>query len=151
MIQRWTGSIRCSDPLEIQIGITSTIQQLQLKKKNVKDTNNFKTQKNVQMFGYCGRCNRHTKYFLLAVKCGSWEGDTFFPNVGENVEQDAGFQCTWDTEPPTAKVWPTGLASKISNFCWKTTGMRYPTTPRAFENFTLDSSDTWGVPLQTQH
>lgn len=28
------------------------------------------------MFGYHGRCNRHTKSLLLAVKFGSWEGDT---------------------------------------------------------------------------
>lgn len=128
------------------------IQQLHLKKKKntktkeVKDTNNLKTQKNVKMFGYCGRCNRHTKSLLLAVTYGSWEGDTvgdtFYPNVDKNLEQDAGLQCTWDTEPPTAKVCPTGLDSKTSTFCWKTTGMRYPTAPCAFENFTLDSNAT---------
>lgn len=129
------------------------IQQLKhLKKKKieVKDINN--TQKKVKMFGYHGRCNRHTKSLLLAVKYGSWEGDTvgdtFFPNVGKNLEQDAGLQCTWETEPPTAKVCPTALDLNLSNFSWKTTGMRYPTAPRAFENLTLDSS---GVPLQTQH
>lgn len=59
------------------------------------------------MFGYHGRCNRHTKALLLAVKYGSWEGDTvgntFFPNVGEKLEQEAGLQCTWDTEPPAAR------------------------------------------------
>lgn len=60
----------------------------------------------------------------------------------KKLEQDAGLQCTWDTEPPTAKVCPAGLDSKTSNFCWKTTGMRYPTAPCAFENFTLDSNDT---------
>lgn len=40
------------------------------------------------------------------------------------------------------KVCPTGLDSKMDNFCWKTTGMRYPTAPRALENFTLNSSET---------
>lgn len=41
------------------------------------------------MFGYHGRCNRHTKSLLLAVKYGSWEGDavgdTSFPNVGKKT------------------------------------------------------------------
>lgn len=51
----------------------------------------------------------------------------------KKLGQDAGLQCTWDTEPPTAKVCPAGLGSKTSNFCWKTTGMRYPTAPRALK------------------
>lgn len=43
---------------------------------------------------------------------------------------------------PLQRCVQQGLDSKTSNFCWKTTGMRYPTAPRAFENFTLDASDT---------
>lgn len=84
---------------------SSNLNILKKKKIEVKDINN--THKKVKMFGYHGRCNRHTKSLLLAVKYGSWEGDTvgdtFFPNVGKNLEQDAGLQCTWETEPPTAK------------------------------------------------